>query len=41
MMIEKISSKVAIELREAKKPRVVDNKPISASAKVGKLTSGK
>ena len=30
----------AIELREAKKPLVVENRPISANAKVGKLISG-
>ena len=36
----KIRSKVAIELRDAKKPLVVENKPISASANIGKLMSG-
>ena len=30
----------AIELREAKKPLVVENSPINASAKVGKLING-
>ena len=36
----KTKSSVAIELREAKNPLVVENKPIKASAKTGKLTSG-
>ncbi len=31
---------VAIEFREAKKPLVVENRPIRARAKSGKLTSG-
>ena len=30
----------AMELREAKKPLVVENKPIRANAKIGKLTNG-
>ena len=36
----KTRSKVAMELREAKKPLVVENRPINASASIGKLTSG-
>ena len=35
-----IKSNDAIELREAKKPFVVENNPISASASIGKLMSG-
>jgi hypothetical protein len=30
----------AIELRDAKNPLVVENSPISAKAKIGKLISG-
>ena len=30
----------AMELREAKKPLVVENRPISAKAKLGRLISG-
>ncbi len=36
----KIIRSDAIELREAKNPFVVENRPIRASAKIGKLMSG-
>ena len=36
----KTKSSEAIELREAKKPFVVENKPIKAKAKIGKLING-
>lgn len=38
--IVKTRRSVAIELREAKKPLVVEKRPMSAKAKTGKLTSG-
>ncbi len=37
---QKIIRIEAIELREAKNPRVVEKRPIRARAKVGRLTSG-
>ena len=40
MMSVKTISSDAIELREAKKPLVVEKRPINAIAKVGKLMSG-
>ena len=40
MTTVKIRSSVAIELREAKKPLVVEKRPIRARANTGKLTSG-
>ena len=39
-LIAKIIKSVAIEFLEAKKPFVVENSPISAKAKIGKLISG-
>ena len=40
IIIPNIISTEAIELRDAKKPLVVENSPISAKAKIGKLISG-
>ena len=40
MTRQKISRIVAIEFLDAKKPFVVENKPIKANAKSGKLSSG-
>ena len=38
--IEKMIRRVAIELREAKKPLVVEKRPTRAIAKIGRLMSG-
>ena len=40
IMIVKTMRRVAMELREAKKPLVVENRPISPMAKIGRLMSG-
>ncbi len=40
IIIQKMRSMVAIEFLEAKKPLVVENRPIKASARVGRLMSG-
>ena len=40
MTMQKTIRIVAIELREAKKPLVVENRPMSESAKIGRLIRG-